>query len=104
MAITIQIPTALRSFTGRQGEVTVEGPTVGAAITALTAVYPDIKAHLLEDTGGLRSFINVFAGDTNIKKLQGLDTPLSDGTVLMLVPAIAGGTPVSAQAGFWYAL
>jgi molybdopterin converting factor small subunit len=91
MAITIQIPTALRSFTNRQDEVQVEGTTVGAAIAALAKLHPDIKQHLYQDDGGLRSFINVFLGDTNIKKLQGLDTPLESGAVLMLVPAIAGG-------------
>jgi adenylyltransferase/sulfurtransferase len=99
MAVTIQIPTALRNFTGRQAEVTVEGATVRAAIAALAEQYPDIKHHLYQDDGGLRSFINVFAGDVNIKKLQGLDTPLSGGAVLMLVPAIAGGTPPNTQTG-----
>jgi adenylyltransferase/sulfurtransferase len=91
MAITIQVPTALRSFTDRQGEVKVEGGSVGAAVAALAAAYPALKGHLFQDDGGLRSFINVFVGDTNIKKLQGLDTPLADGAVIMLVPAIAGG-------------
>jgi adenylyltransferase/sulfurtransferase len=100
MAVTILVPTALRSFTDRQGEVKVEGATVGAAVAALAAAHPAIKPHLFQEDGGLRSFINVFAQssaaggdpDTNIKKLQGLDTPLADGSVIMLVPAIAGGT------------
>jgi adenylyltransferase/sulfurtransferase len=91
MAVTIQIPTALRNFTDRQGEVRVEGASAGAAIAALAEQCPDIKQHLYQEDGGIRSFINIFVGDTNIKKLQGLDTPLSDGAVLMLVPAIAGG-------------
>jgi adenylyltransferase/sulfurtransferase len=99
MAVTIQIPTALRNFTGRQTEVTVEGATVGAAIAALAEQYPDIKRHLYQDDGSLRSFINIFAGDVNIKKLQGLDTPLSSGAVLMLVPAIAGGVSEGARTG-----
>jgi adenylyltransferase/sulfurtransferase len=94
MAVTIQVPTALRGFTERQGEVTVEGATVGDAVAALAAAYPAIKPHLFQDDGGLRSFINVFVGDTNIKKLQGLDMPLAEGAVIMLVPAIAGGTSV----------
>jgi adenylyltransferase/sulfurtransferase len=97
MAIIIQIPTALRNFTDQQGEIRVEGATVGAAITALAEQYPDIKHHLYQDNGSLRSFINVFAGDTNIKQLQGLETPLSDGAVLMLVPAIAGGVQGSTR-------
>jgi adenylyltransferase/sulfurtransferase len=92
MAITIQIPTALRGFTDRQGEVAVEAATVGAAIAALTQSYPDIKQHLYQDGGTeLRSFINVFVGETNIKKLKGLDTPVPEGGTIMLVPAIAGG-------------
>jgi adenylyltransferase/sulfurtransferase len=101
MAITIQVPTALRNFTDRQGEVKVEGDTVAAAVAALAAAHPAIKPHLFQEDGGLRSFINVFVPgatgkdpDTNIKKLQGLDTPLADGAVIMLVPAIAGGSGV----------
>lgn len=92
MAVTIQIPTALRNFTDRQGEVTVEAATAGAAIAALVQAYPDLKQHLYQDGGReLRSFINVFVGETNIKKLKGLDTLLPDGETIMLVPAIAGG-------------
>jgi molybdopterin converting factor small subunit len=91
MAVTIQVPTALRSFTDRQGEIKVEGATAGEAVAALAAAHPAIKPHLFQEDGGLRSFINVFVGEINIKKLQGLDTPLADGAVIMLVPAIAGG-------------
>jgi adenylyltransferase/sulfurtransferase len=92
MAVIIQVPTALRNFTGRQREITVEGNTVREAVAALASAHPDIKPHLYQDdTGELRSFINVFIGDTNIKKLNGLDTELSPGTALTLVPAIAGG-------------
>jgi adenylyltransferase/sulfurtransferase len=90
MAVIIQIPTALRGFTDRKGEVPVEAATVGAALEALAAAYPDIKQHLYQD-GELRSFINIFVGKTNIKKLEGLNTPAPEGGVIMLVPAIAGG-------------
>ncbi|MDR3342652.1 MAG: MoaD/ThiS family protein [Treponema sp.] len=95
MSVTIQVPTALRSFTERKSEIVVEGTTVGEAISAVAELYPDIKQHLYQDkepgSRELRSFINVFVGETNIKKLQGLDTPVSPGTAIMLVPAIAGG-------------
>ncbi|MDR0878628.1 MAG: MoaD/ThiS family protein [Treponema sp.] len=104
MAITIQIPTALRAFTERKSEVEVAGATVGEAIAAFADAYPDIKQHLYqpaekgagESSAGqnsleLRSFINVFVGETNIKKLDGLATKVADGSVIMLVPAIAGG-------------
>jgi adenylyltransferase/sulfurtransferase len=93
MAVTVLIPTALRGFTDRNSEVNVEGARVREALSALTAAYPDIKQHLYQNGDAeLRSFINVFVGDTNIKKLQGLDTPVSDGGTIMLVPAIAGGS------------
>jgi adenylyltransferase/sulfurtransferase len=90
MAITIQIPTALRGFTERKPEVEVAGATVGEAINALAERYPDLRQHLYQGKN-LRSFINIFVGETNIKKLEGLDTRLSGGETLMLVPAIAGG-------------
>ena len=90
MAVTIQIPTALRGFTERKPEVEVEGRTAGEAINALAERYPDLRQHLYQGKD-LRSFINVFVGETNIKKLGGLETKVSDGETLMLVPAIAGG-------------
>ncbi|MDR2247587.1 MAG: MoaD/ThiS family protein [Treponema sp.] len=99
MAVIIQIPTVLRNFTDRRDEVQVDGDTVGAALAALTVQYPEIKQHLYQEDGGLRSFINVFVGDANIKKLQGLDTPLTGGAVLMLVPAIAGGAGAGPRSG-----
>jgi molybdopterin converting factor small subunit len=92
MSVTIQIPTALRAFTNRQIEVQVEGATVGEAAAAFVAAYPDIRRHLYEESGALRSFVNVYLGETNVRSLQGLETPVKDGDTLMLVPAIAGGT------------
>jgi adenylyltransferase/sulfurtransferase len=96
MAVTILIPTALRNFTERKSELSVEAATVGEAIAALSEAYPDIKQHLYQngDKEGppvLRSFINVFVGEINIKNLEGLETKLPAGASLMLVPAIAGG-------------
>lgn len=91
MAITILVPTALRTFTDRQSEVLVSGDTVGEAVANFAASYPDIKPHLYEDNGDLRSYVNLFVGETNIRNLQGFDTPVKDGDTVMLVPAIAGG-------------
>jgi adenylyltransferase/sulfurtransferase len=90
MAVTILIPTALRNFTDRKSEVSVEGSTVGEAVKNFAEAYPDIKQHLYQD-GELRSFINLFVEEKNIKNLQGLDTKVADGGTIMLVPAIAGG-------------
>jgi adenylyltransferase/sulfurtransferase len=90
MAVNMLIPTALRTFTDRASEVSVEGSTVGEAVAALAEKYPDIKQHLYKE-GELRSFINIFVGETNIKTLQGLATPVAPNAQIMLVPAIAGG-------------
>jgi adenylyltransferase/sulfurtransferase len=88
--VTILIPTALRAFTDRKSEVQVEAANAGEAVAALASAYPDIKQHLYQNEE-LRSFINIFVGEDNIKNLEGLDTKLAPGTELMLVPAIAGG-------------
>jgi MoaD family protein len=91
MPVTVKIPAALRGYTGRQGELGVEARTVGEAVAGLADSFPDLRTHLLDDEGRLRSFVNVFVGGRSIKGTGGLDTPLSDGDVITLVPAIAGG-------------
>jgi len=91
MAVSILVPAALRAYTERQAEIEVSGSTAGEAIADLAAKHPDIRKHLYKDDDSLRDFINVFIGDTNIKELNGLATPVKDGDSVMLVPAIAGG-------------
>ena len=91
MAVSILVPAALRAYTDRQAEIEVSGSTVSEAIASLAAKHPDIRKHLYKDDDTLRDFINVFIGDTNIKDLGGLATPVKDGDSVMLVPAIAGG-------------
>jgi adenylyltransferase/sulfurtransferase len=89
--VTIIIPTALRVFTDRKKEFEANGSTVGDAILDFAAAYPDIKTHLFDDNGELRSFLNIYLGETNIRNIDGIKTPIKDGDTLMLVPAIAGG-------------
>jgi adenylyltransferase/sulfurtransferase len=90
--IKVLIPYALRFFTERNAEVEVGGATVGEAINVLANTYPDIKAHLFADNGQLRDFINLFVDGKNVNSLQGLDTPVTENTEVMIVPAIAGGS------------
>ncbi|MDR3209581.1 MAG: MoaD/ThiS family protein [Oscillospiraceae bacterium] len=92
IVVTLLIPTALRAFTERKAEVRVEGATVGAALEALASEYPDIRQHLYDDDGALRAFINIFVGENNIKNTGGLNTALTPGATVVLVPAIAGGS------------
>ncbi|ARU94492.1 MoaD/ThiS family protein [Tatumella citrea] len=95
MAATLFIPTALRVFTDGQGKISLQGNTVGELIAALAGRYPDISQHLYDDTGELRSFINLYVGETNIRSSGGLSTPVGDGAEVLLVPAIAGGSGVN---------
>ena len=91
MAVTIRIPTQLRSLAGGASEVGVEGGTVGEALKALDAAHPGFEERLFDEGGGLRRFVNVFVADEDIRFLDGVATPLTDGTVVSIVPAVAGG-------------
>lgn len=92
MAVTIVIPTPLRQFAGGQSEVEVAGATVGEALDNLTATHGELKKHLYADGGTLRNFVNVYVGDEDIRELDGLDTELKDGSEILIVPSIAGGS------------
>ena len=87
----IQIPSPLRQYTGKQSTVSVPAATVGEALTALVAQYPDLKRHLYNDDGKLRAFVNVYVNDEDMRYLQKEATALKDGDTISIVPSIAGG-------------
>jgi molybdopterin converting factor small subunit len=87
---TIRIPTPLRAYAGGNKEVSTSGGTVGEALADLTGQYPDLKQHLYND-GQLRSFVNIFLGEEDIRYLDGVETPIDDDTQLRIIPSIAGG-------------
>lgn len=91
MSVKIVIPTPLRQYAGEQKSVAVDGSTVGEALQALTTTFPDLKRHLYSDDGRLRSFVNVYLGDEDVRYLQKDQTPLQDGATLSIVPSVAGG-------------
>ena len=91
MTITVRIPTQLRQLTGGQGEIAVEATTVGEALRALDATNPGFGERIFDDAGALRRFVNVFLADEDVRFLQGIDTPVTEGAVLSIVPAVAGG-------------
>jgi adenylyltransferase/sulfurtransferase len=91
MSITIQLPTALRTFTDGLSEVQVEAKTVDEALRQLAKDYADLKRHLFDETDTLRSFVNVYLNDEDIRSVNGVSTLLKAGDTLMLIPAIAGG-------------
>lgn len=91
MSVAIQIPTALRSYTAGNASVDVEGATAGEALTALTSRFPTLSRHLRSEDGALRSFVNVYLNDEDIRFLQREATPVKAGDTLIIVPSIAGG-------------
>lgn len=91
MSVIVRIPAQLRSLTGGVGEVAVEGATVAEVLAALDKAHPGMGERLLDEDGNLRRFVNVFLADEDVRFLKGLDTPVSDGQTLSVVPAVAGG-------------
>ena len=88
---TVIIPTPLRKFTNNASRVSIEAPTVDGLVQELTIQFPDLRKHLLDEKGELRSFVNLFLGDDDIRDLQSGATPVGSGAVVSIVPAIAGG-------------
>ena len=91
MPVHVKIPTPLRKFTADKDTVSADGPTVGAVLKAIDANHPGLWAKICDDQGKVRRFINVYAGEDDIRFLQGLDTPVAEGGEISIVPAVAGG-------------
>lgn len=89
--ITVLIPTPLRRYTGGESRVQIAGSDVAAALDALEAQYPGIGERLREDSGQIRRFVNVFVNGKNVRDAAGIDTALSPGDELGIIPAMAGG-------------
>ena len=87
----IVIPTALRQFTDQNDAIEVTGGTVGEALSQLTAQYPNIKKNLYNEQGKLRSFVNVYVNDEDIRYLDQLATAVKAGDEVSIIPAVAGG-------------
>jgi adenylyltransferase/sulfurtransferase len=92
----VLIPTPLRQFTGKQDSVAVAGATVGEVLASLTTQFPDLRKQIFTDEGKLRSFVNVYLNDEDIRYLKKDATPAADGDTLSLVPSIAGGSTTAA--------
>ena len=87
----VRIPAALRDYTGGHAEMPVAGETVAVALSSLAAAYPQLRRHLYTERGDLRSFVNVFLNQDDVRTLAGLQTRLRAEDTLMIVPSIAGG-------------
>jgi adenylyltransferase/sulfurtransferase len=92
----VLIPTPLRQFTGKQDAVAVPGATVGEVLNALTAQFPDLRKQIFNDEGKVRSFVNVYLNDEDVRYLGKDATAAKDADTISLVPSIAGGSAVAA--------
>ncbi len=90
MAITVRIPTPLRTLTGGKDEVPASGATLRHIIDDLEKNYPGLKERLCDDKG-VRRFVNIYQNEEDVRFLDGLDTAIKDGDSVSIVPAIAGG-------------
>ena len=91
MAVKVMIPTPLRPYAGKQESVELQAATVADALAALTTKFSELKKHLYADDGRLRSFVNVYVNDEDIRYLQKDQTRLNEGDTVSIVPSIAGG-------------
>lgn len=91
MSVLVRIPTPLQKLVGDQAEVNVEASTLREAVQQLASQNEEFKTRLLDDSGELRRFVNVYVNEEDVRFLQKLDTPLKSGDEVSIVPAIAGG-------------
>ena len=91
MAVKVKIPTPLRGLTGDLDTVPGEGSTLQELVVHLESSYPGMQERLCDDTGSLRRFVNVYVNGEDVRFLSGLDTSLSEGDEVSIVPAVAGG-------------
>ncbi len=97
---SIRIPTPLRAYTGGASNIDVSGGTVGEALMNLVEAHPDLRVHLFNDDE-LRSFVNIFIDDEDIRFMQGLDTEIEAGDSLRIIPSIAGGGMIARRLAEW---
>jgi molybdopterin synthase sulfur carrier subunit len=91
MAVEIRLPTLLRASADGAPTVAADGATVGEVFGDLTGRFPDLKGQLVDEAGGLHKFVNVYLNDDDIRYLEQLDTKVTDGDVISILPAVAGG-------------
>ncbi|MDX6313465.1 MAG: sulfur-carrier protein [Streptomyces sp.] len=91
MSASVRIPTILRTYTGGQAEVPAEGGTLAEVIESLEKNHPGISARVLDDTGKLRRFVNVYVNDDDVRFSEGLQTAVTEGSSVSIIPAVAGG-------------
>ena len=91
MSVSVRIPTILRTYTGGESEVDAAGATLAEVLDDLDASYTGIKGRILDESGELRRFVNIYVGNEDVRFLDDLATPTPDGAQISVIPAVAGG-------------
>lgn len=91
MSVSVRVPTILRTYTKGESEVSAEGATLADVLDSLEADHPGIRGRILDDTGKLRRFVNVYVGNEDVRFADGLATATPDGAQISVIPAVAGG-------------
>lgn len=92
--VEVRVPTILRTYTGGEADVTVsvgDDATLADVVHELNGAYPGIGPRVLDDSGKIRRFVNVYVDDDDVRFAEGLDTKTPDGTKVSIIPAVAGG-------------
>ena len=91
MSVQVNLPTVLRPHAGGERTVAVDGSTVGDVLTALVTRYPGMSGQVIDDSGSLHKFVNVYLNDDDVRYLSGIDTAVGGSDELSILPAVAGG-------------
>jgi sulfur-carrier protein len=91
VSVSVRVPTILRPYTQGVSEVSVEGSTLSEVLESLDSSYPGIKSRVLDDSGELRRFVNVYVDNDDVRFADGLQTNIKDGGQVSIIPAVAGG-------------
>jgi sulfur-carrier protein len=91
MSVSVRIPTILRTYTGGESEVSATGTDLAEVLDDLDANFSGIKGRILDESGELRRFVNVYVDNDDVRFLDNLATPTPDGTQISVIPAVAGG-------------
>jgi molybdopterin converting factor small subunit len=91
VAVEVRLPTVLRTHAGGASSVQLSGAILGDVLAKLVAEYPGLAGQVVQDDGSLHKFVNIYVNDDDVRYLQGLDTPVPDGSEISILPAVAGG-------------
>lgn len=89
--VSVRLPTVLRPAANGQSQVSANGDEVGGVVESLIATYPGLEPNLVDETGEVHRFVNIYLNDEDVRFLERLETPVADGDELAILPAVAGG-------------